>query len=139
MSLGTAPMPRDVRDLSVNGNHGDLKGDATLVLSDSPVKVEDPTSQIPTEFALGQNYPNPFNPETAITYQIAQPGQVILRIYNLLGQAVTTLVDERMPQGFHSVSWNGTNEAGVAVTSGVYLYRLSSGNFVETRKLTLLR
>jgi len=90
--------------------------------------------QLPTEFALAQNYPNPFNPTTTIKYDLPADTRVSLKIFNIIGQEVATLVNEDQRAGYKSVQWNpGT------LASGVYFYRLSAGHFVQTRKLLLLR
>ncbi len=99
---------------------------------------------LPERFALHPNFPNPFNPETEIRYEIpAGPGtrrRTVLQIYNLLGQLVRTLVDRTEPAGFYAVKWDGRDEFGRQVPSGVYIYRLRSGNeFSATRKMTLVR
>jgi sugar lactone lactonase YvrE len=94
---------------------------------------------LPTAYALDQNYPNPFNPETKISYRLKDAGDVRLTIFNLRGQEVRTLVSSSMIAGNHSVVWNGRNDAGQVVPSGIYLYRLQVSGFVETRKLTLVR
>jgi hypothetical protein len=90
--------------------------------------------------SLGQNYPNPFNPTTTITYSIATPGHVSLKIYNVAGQLVRTLVDETARAGMvHEVTWRGQNDAGSPVASGVYFYRLTAAEYVKTRKMVLLK
>ena len=94
---------------------------------------------LPTVYHLAQNYPNPFNPTTEIAYSLPKDGKVTLEIFNLLGQKVITLVDCEQESNSYSVSWNGQNESGVKVTSGVYLYRLNVNNFVQTRKMVLLK
>jgi len=96
-------------------------------------------SKIPNDYALEQNYPNPFNPETVINFAIREAGKVSLKIYDLQGQLVRTLADEEKPAGFYSVTWNGTNDQGVRVSSGTYLYTLKVGEFEETKKLTFLK
>ena len=98
----------------------------------------------PVKFQLFQNYPNPFNPETSIRYQLPPTGQVaastvLLEIYNLLGQKVRTLVKQQQPPGNYTVRWDGRNDLGQQVSSGVYLYRLTAGNFTRVRKMVLLR
>jgi len=93
----------------------------------------------PAGFQLKGNYPNPFNPETVIKFSLPQDSRVILRVYNILGQVVTTLVDESLPAGEHAVVWNGKNAQGVEVASGVYFYRLKAGDFESIQKMTLLR
>ncbi len=94
---------------------------------------------IPEQYGLSQNYPNPFNPETTIEYQLPQAGHVSLKIYNLLGREVRTLVDQDMPAGFHRVQWDGKDAAGRKLDSGVYLYKLHAGSFAQTRKTLLLK
>ncbi len=93
----------------------------------------------PHTFELSQNYPNPFNPETNIQYQLPKTSQVRLVIYNLVGHRVATLVNKNQQAGFYSVQWNGRDDSGRIVTSGVYLYRLETKEFVKVRKLTLIR
>jgi len=90
-------------------------------------------------FVLHQNYPNPFNPETRISYQVPKQACIVLKVMNLLGQEVRTLVDENKPVGFYEVMWNGKNDFGQRVASGVYLYRLESSDFVRTKKMVLLQ
>ena len=103
--------------------------------------IPHPTSRlIPLRFSLEQNYPNPFNPTTNIRYSIKENQWVVLKIFDLLGQEVKTLVNEKKSPGVYTVQWDGTNNAGVPVSSGVYLYRLVAGKrFVQTRKMVLMR
>jgi hypothetical protein len=93
----------------------------------------------PSHFELKGNYPNPFNPETIIGFNLPQQTPVTLRVYNILGQVVNTLVDEVLPAGNHAVKWDGTNDGGKEVASGVYFYRIKAGDFESTQKMTLLR
>jgi hypothetical protein len=93
----------------------------------------------PTEFALLQNYPNPFNPETTIKYNLAEGSSVQLRIYNIVGQVVRTLVADRQSAGRYQVRWNGTDDRGVAVSSGIYFYQISAGKFQDVKRLMLLK
>lgn len=90
-------------------------------------------------FALQQNVPNPFNPETTIRYQLAEPGNVSLTIYNTLGQAVRTLVDGYQPAGDRVVRWNGRDSRGQSVSSGLYFYRLDGDNVAEVRRMLLIK
>jgi alpha-amylase len=90
-------------------------------------------------YELSQNYPNPFNPTTVIKYNLPKEGKVTLKIYNLLGQVVRTLVDGEIQVGSHSVIWDSRNDKGQQVSSGIYIYRIQSGNFVKTKKMTLLK
>ena len=94
---------------------------------------------IPVTLKLNQNYPNPFNPETTIQFDIAKESSVKLQVYNIRGQLVKTLVNTRLKPGKHSVVWNGTNENKEKVSSGVYLYRVSSDNDNVVNKMILMK
>lgn len=94
---------------------------------------------LPTTYALEQNYPNPFNPSTIISYSLPTPGNVSLDVFNVLGQKVVTLVDEYQAAGVYEQTWDGHNASGQTVSSGVYFYRVTSGNFVDTKKMMLLK
>jgi PKD repeat protein len=94
----------------------------------------DANSTIPTQFGLGQNYPNPFNPTTDISFSLPNAGHVKLEVFNICGQKVTTLANGIFNAGTHTVSWDGSR-----VSSGVYLYRLEAGDYVENRKMILLK
>ncbi len=97
-------------------------------------------AQTPASFSLSSNYPNPFNPETAISYQLPANSRVNLTVYNLNGQMVRRLVNENQSAGSYTVKWDGRDDHGVPVSSGVYFYRLTTGSgFVATRKMVLLR
>ncbi|MBE0556475.1 MAG: ammonia-forming cytochrome c nitrite reductase subunit c552 [Proteobacteria bacterium] len=101
--------------------------------------VEYVDETVPTEFALEQNYPNPFNPTTEIRFAVAKAGPVLLEIYDLTGRVVATLVNQDLPAGTHRVVWNAKNNRGESLSSGVYLYRISSSDFVSTKKMVLLK
>jgi hypothetical protein len=100
---------------------------------------------VPKEFALDQNYPNPFNPSTTLRYAVPVNAPVTLKVYNILGQEVATLVNEVQAPGIHTVIWNGTNNLGRSVGSGVYFTRLQApraggaGDFVQVRKMMLIK
>jgi hypothetical protein len=96
-------------------------------------------SEIPEEFSLSQNYPNPFNPLTKIDFSLPKTGRVVITIYNLLGQEVTTLVNQRLDYGYHTVTWRGTDGAGRPVSSGVYFSELRTRGFRQTKKMLLLK
>lgn len=104
----------------------------------STAVAERPSAQ-PSGFHLAQNYPNPFNPTTVIRYEIPQAAQVQLAIYNLLGEKVRTLVDAKESAGVQQVTWDGRNDRGERVSSGVYLYRLAAGEFKMTKRLLLMK
>ncbi len=101
--------------------------------------LEEHTDVQPTAFALAQNYSNPFNPETTIRFDLPQAQEIELAIYNLAAQRVATLVQGYREAGSYSVRWDGVTDAGLELASGVYFYRLTAGERVETRKLLLLR
>lgn len=94
---------------------------------------------IPTDFALGQNYPNPFNPTTVISFEIPVETFVTVRIYDMLGNEVKTLVNEVKSAGVYSMQWAGDNNAGNIVSAGTYLYRISAGEFTQTKKMVFLK
>jgi hypothetical protein len=89
---------------------------------------------IPKEYALQQNYPNPFNPSTTIRFDLPHASRVSLKVYNVLGQEVMTLVDEERPAGTYEVKFNASN-----LSSGMYVYRLHAGEYVAVKKLVLLK
>ena len=91
------------------------------------------------KYNLEQNYPNPFNPSTEIVFQIVKPGNVKLKVYDLLGREVMTLVDKELNNGSYSVTWFGENNLGEQLSSGVYFYRIEAGDFIQTKKMILLR
>ncbi|MEA3288184.1 MAG: choice-of-anchor J domain-containing protein [Candidatus Marinimicrobia bacterium] len=93
----------------------------------------------PTEFSLMQNYPNPFNPTTNIRYDIAEAGVARLVIYNMLGQQVRTLVSGRQDVGRYEVLWNGLNDAGQPVATGIYIYHLQAGDYSKTHKMAFIK
>jgi len=103
------------------------------------VGIGDDQPQIPAEFSLQQNYPNPFNPSTSIKYALKENANVTLKIYNMLGQEVKTLVSANQAAGFKEVAWDGTNNSGAKVASGIYIYRLEANNFVASHKMLLMK
>lgn len=94
---------------------------------------------IPENFSLTQNYPNPFNPETDIEYALPVDCQVKLTIYNILGQKVTTLVDEYQTAGYKTIHWNGKDEQGNLVSSGIYFYKVQAGDYTATKKMVMTK
>jgi hypothetical protein len=92
-----------------------------------------------SEFKLWQNYPNPFNPSTRINYRLSAPGKVTIRIFDISGTLVRTILDERSNAGTYSVDWNGTDESGKMVSSGIYLCRIQTGGTVQIMKMVLLK
>ncbi len=126
----------DFRDLSFKQNHGDSYGNPNIVTDIQKIPLSSPNN-----FLLCQNYPNPFNPSTTINYSIpnvisteGRNLKVTLKVYDVLGNEVATLVDEYKPAGIYSAQFTMKN-----LTSGIYFYKLSAGDFVETKKMILLK
>jgi hypothetical protein len=94
---------------------------------------------IPSRYALHDNRPNPFNPTTTIAYDLPRDGRVRLTVYDVRGRPVRELVNASAPAGRHQIAWDGRNQQGQAVASGVYFYRLAAGDFVQTKKMVLLK
>jgi hypothetical protein len=115
---------------------GGLKDSTTWNFTITPVT----DVELPTEFTLGQNYPNPFNPTTTISFSLPKEAPVTFEIYNMLGVRIRTLMaGQTKSAGFYSVAWDGRDDAGVSMSSGVYLYRISAGSFLASKKMTLLK
>lgn len=110
-----------------------------ILLGYSPTGMELAESRLPGTFELSQNYPNPFNPSTEIRFSLAKPADVRLEIYDIMGRVVATLIQEPMTAGYHKVAWEGKNNTGQAVSSGVYFYRLTAGQFVATKKMVVIK
>lgn len=106
----------------------------------NPSSVNKNNADVPTEYALDQNYPNPFNPSTTITFKLLDSGKITLNIFNILGHKVRTLVDEKKVSGQYTVIWNGKDDHGQKLSSGVYFYRLATENkLLATRKMLMLK
>jgi len=93
----------------------------------------------PRSFELEQNFPNPFNPRTQIQYALEKEVNVTIKIYNMVGQLVTTLVNQKQLAGKYSIQWEGRDHQGNLVSSGIYFYQMKAGNFSQTRKMILVR
>ena len=122
--------------------YSDLAYDLKLVAGDLDYvnrTAEEILSNIPSEFSLGQNYPNPFNPITKMDYTLPKRSRVIIYIYNVLGQEIVNLVNEEQGFGYHSITWNGTDQMGRQMASGVYFTRMVSETFSQTKKMLLLK
>lgn len=126
-----------VNGLAVSGAYlfaGTSGGVWRRPLSDITTLVGKPSTVLPTQFDLAQNYPNPFNPTTMINYQLPKNSFVTLKVYDVLGRGVATLVNEKENAGSYSVKFDGSTFA-----SGVYLYRLEAGSFISVKKLMVLK
>jgi hypothetical protein len=108
-------------------------------LNVGPVGVEESSDNLPTSFSLMQNYPNPFNPSTQISFALPTASDVSLAVYDLLGRQVRILVSGRVEAGVHTVVWNGTDQTGKSVTSGVYFYSIKAGDNTEIRRMVLMK
>lgn len=127
--------------LLIESNAANLPS-AEIVLTGTganPVGISDPENAV-TKFALYDNFPNPFNPQTTLRYEIPQSSHVDLKIFNIQGRLVRTLVNEDKPAGSYQTKWDGKSDEGILQASGVYFYRLEAGDgFVETRQMVLLK
>jgi len=138
--LGLANLPGTSMDPELlNVVCGYPDEDNAITVSTSALGVDDNES-IPNQFALHQNYPNPFNPSTQISFDIPEGGEyIMLNIYNILGQNVSTLVNGVMNPGRYTMDWNATDEIGNPVASGIYFYELRSESFTARKKMLLIR
>jgi hypothetical protein len=115
-------------------------GVSTMIKSASTQGVEiTPAAEAPVSYELMQNYPNPFNPTTSIRYSLPVQAHVTLTVYDLLGREVTRLVDEAQNPGYHETRWSGNNSSGNPVSTGIYFYRITAGQFTDVRKMMLMK
>ncbi|MFC2084820.1 T9SS type A sorting domain-containing protein [Bacteroidota bacterium] len=117
-------------------NGGEMKTGPDYIIGVTDTEVEQP---LPTDFEVNQNYPNPFNPSTTIRYSLPQASFVTVKIYNMLGQLVKSLISGDLSAGVHEVQWNGDDRYGMKVSSGTYIYRVVAGDKVATKKMVLLK
>ena len=122
-----------VTAVDLSGLESDPSNSVSAVLS------ADEELGIPTEFALNQNYPNPFNPSTQIQYALPKETKVVISIYDLMGRKVRTLVNDVQNAGYKNVMWNATNDMGRLVSAGVYIYSIQAGDFIQNRKMVLMK
>jgi hypothetical protein len=137
---GLAPGNTFVRVTATDAADGSRITYSTGVTSTVTVGVETVGQDIPTQFSLNQNFPNPFNPSTTIRFALPNEAPVSLVIYNMLGVPVRTLVaGENLRAAYHQIAWDGKDDAGYTVPSGMYIYRISAGSFVSAKRMTLLK
>lgn len=129
--------------LYIAGHQGSSSGantELTMVSLEIATAVgEDGSQAIPDEYKLNDNFPNPFNPTTSIEFDLPRNSHVTIEIFNLLGRKVTQLADEEYPAGSHRVIWNGMSSDGQMVSTGIYFYRIVAGDFIDTKKMLLLK
>ncbi|MCZ7610011.1 MAG: T9SS type A sorting domain-containing protein [Ignavibacterium sp.] len=111
-----------------------IKSDESVLLKNNPIELNLSGTETVKEYALDQNYPNPFNPSTTIKFQIPKDGFVSLKVYDILGNEITTLVNEEKSQGRYEVIFNASSLA-----NGVYIYKIQSGDFISSKKMILLK
>jgi hypothetical protein len=120
----------------------------TVDLSDSITKVDyieaysvgvDEKHHLPLRTELNCNYPNPFNPETQLQFSLAEPGVVKIDVYNLQGQLIKTLTNAYYPSGRYTVVWDGSDSDNKQVGSGIYFYRMKTKDYIETRRMSLIK
>jgi hypothetical protein len=109
----------------------------------TPKKINDledlVSNSLPKKYELHSNYPNPFNSVTTISYALLNNETVLLEIYNVLGEKIRTLVDERQSAGVYRIQWKGLNDFGVPVSSSIYFYRIQTSEFVKTKKMIMMK
>jgi len=132
-------IPANNVDLSLLGIPAFTLPGLETKLTDEIISVVENEGTIPGAFSLEQNYPNPFNPTTKIEFRIADFGFVSLKVYDVLGNEVATLIDEYKPAGSYEVEFNSHSGEGRNLTSGVYFYKLQAGSIVDTKKMLLLK
>jgi hypothetical protein len=113
--------------------------DDILLVVEQDVVSDDDREEIPVANRLRSNFPNPFNPSTMISFDMAQDGHVTIDIFNIRGQRIKSLVNEHLRSGVHTVEWNGTDDQGRQVSSGIYLYQMQSENYTSTRRMLLMK
>ena len=129
----------DVMMASSERDTGVVQPSSVILLVPSSVTGVNQSDLLPERYSLDQNYPNPFNPTTRINFQLPKAGWVSLRVYDILGRQIATLIDGLRPAGIHTAQWDGRNENGEPMPSGIYMYKLGAGSFAVTKKMMLLK
>lgn len=128
-------------------NPRDIKIDNIVLANENNEQIEKLTieviygnaPQLPTEYSLSQNYPNPFNPNTSVQFTVPKAENVIIKLYDMLGQEVRTLFTGQVQRGTYTVNWDGANNSGLKMSSGSYVYRMIAGEFVQSKKMILMK
>ena len=108
-----------------------------VLVNSTTVSVDE--ELLPIQYALYQNYPNPFNPTTTLRYDIPENSYVTITIYDMLGRHIKTLINQTQDAGYRSIIWDATNDYGKPVSSGIYLYQIQAGEYMQTKKMVLLK
>jgi hypothetical protein len=141
--VGSYNTPGHGLGVSAAGEHVYVTDQYSLIILTNPyyssVREIDDGETRPSDFVLFQNYPNPFNPTTTVEFLLSRSGQVKIEIYNILGQKVRTLVDENLKAGHKAVDWDGSDDSGQEVASGIYFYRIETAEFSQSKKMLLLK
>ena len=127
-----------VRSKAADGTYSYYSNTGNFSVGDKATAIDN-NEVLPTEYSLSQNYPNPFNPSTRISFSLPQNSKVALKIFDMLGREIKTIINEEMNAGNHSTIWNGDNNLGNKVSSGVYIYRLTAGDYISTKKMVLMK
>ena len=114
-------------------------GDTVHILGDQELGIKNNLNVMPSNYFLDQNFPNPFNPITTLRYELPEDSFVEVTVYDMLGNVVNNLINTNQSSGFKSIQWNATNNQGQPVSAGVYLYKIQAGDFVDTKKMILLK
>ena len=118
----------------------EVVGNFFILTGNNATSAENISNEIPSDFSLDQNYPNPFNPSTTIRFSIPQTSNIKIEIYDVLGNLVKTLIDYNLYEpGSYEVVWNGLDNRGKIVSSGIYFTKMQSGNFTQTMKMNFLK
>jgi hypothetical protein len=139
LSTNACPDTTTTYVIIVTDDSSNAAADTVVVTVEPCTDVPLDNGILPPQFSLQQNYPDPFNPLTTISYTLPQRSYVTITVFNILDQKVRTLVDEIKPPGTHEIVWDGTDQSGKPVSSGMYFYKLQAGDYVETRKMVLLK
>jgi hypothetical protein len=137
-NVATIPQEMAAR-IRVNGVDTDMRDHNSIDLAKGSYDLEVTVRIVPQTFELAQNYPNPFNPETNISYGLPEDADVTLKVYNVLGQEIRTLVSSQQTAGYYTVTWNGTNDFGEMVSTGVYIYRITAGTNAVSKRMILVK
>jgi hypothetical protein len=139
MQGNSVALSADGNTAIVGGPYDSSSVGATWVFTRSGTPVREEAANVPSQFVLEQNYPNPFNPATKIQFSIADRQLTIVKVYDVLGREVATLVNEVKEPGTYTVEFSAKGGSGSNLASGVYFYRLQAGDFVQTKKLMILK